>query len=373
MDEIQTLKLSCLESPHDADLWHAYASAAIDEGDLDTAIIAARRASELSKDFVHTSLSGRLELLIGDPLAAKRHFISILQNRPDELDFRAYLGSAELQIGNLEQAKECFSKVLALNPKHEHALLGKAKVELTQGNPDVAVEICIGALESEAEDADGFIMTLGESVLRMGDAERAQGIYENACQFNPENRDAWIALVNVQLLLKAHAEANETLESAKQVFPGDLTLMLLEGQLAFLREEPLKARPLFNHVLEIDPEAAEARVSLAMLELGEGNIQLAAKIISPAVENPAPRLDALLVAASVAEASEDYASAVRFAKSATEILPENYRAQLSLGRNLLNTRDFPPARRALQKALALADSDEARSVAQQLLDAAPSA
>ena len=371
MDELELLKLHCLENPHDPEAWREYAMGAVECSDFKTAIDAAGKAVAISPEPLYVNLCARLELLAGDPRAAKHHFSSILNDHPDAHDARAGLGMAELAMGDIAKAEETFAEVLRGARDNEEALVGKAKIELTKGNPDVAAEICVKALEGDVGDPDPLIMTLGEAVLRMKDVERATQIFAQATEINPENLDAWIALINVQMLGENTAKAEVSLTAAKKVFSANPALMFLEAQIAIVNEDTAKARALLMTLLEGNPDALDVRVSLAALELAEGRNDSAGAIIAPAIADASPRPDALLVAASIAEAGEDFANAAKYAKRVTLAVPDYFPALASLGRNLAKSGDIPGARAALKEAISLAEPGPQLQSTQQLLNALP--
>jgi cellulose synthase operon protein C len=367
--ELNDLRTRCERQPQDPRAWYEYAIAAFQTDDLATALAAARNAARLSDEVAYLSLCGRLELVAGELNAAQDLLRRVVKTCPEDVDARSGLGLTLFASGNLSAARQAFDAVLGTVPNHEEALIGRVRVALAERDLGLAAQTCIDALEAECEDPGAFLLLLGEAVLMMGDIPRAIGIYKNATEVQPDNAAAWVALINIHLMNADFPAAESALRRTQAIFPGKPEFLLLTAQVALQREKVREAQIILEQLVENHPDFVDARVSLAALELAEGNADQAERVITPALKLSEERPDAALVAANIAEARQDFEAAIRHARSAVAGMPENYHARLSLGRGLASTGELRSARVELNAALALASNEVQRASAQRLIDA----
>jgi protein O-GlcNAc transferase len=148
--------------PNHADATHLFAQAYLglgaalkNQGKLDEALAAYRKAGEIEPDLVEASynLGNALKALgrLDEAVAAYRHAISI---RPGLLQAHCNLGNALCDQGRPDEAVAAFRQALRIEPGHANAHLNLGSTLLEQGKIAEAVAACREAIRLRPDFAE---------------------------------------------------------------------------------------------------------------------------------------------------------------------------------------------------------------------------
>ncbi|MCG8605894.1 tetratricopeptide repeat protein [bacterium] len=99
--------------------------------------------------------------------------------RPDYTPLNITYGRVLFDSGEIEAAREAFTRVLSSDPLNAHANVGLAKIELTNGRPEKSQRLLDRALEQNPRHREARSI-LAELYRRQGDSEKASAEMQTA-------------------------------------------------------------------------------------------------------------------------------------------------------------------------------------------------
>ncbi|MBL9123927.1 MAG: tetratricopeptide repeat protein, partial [Planctomycetaceae bacterium] len=165
---------------------------------------------------------------------------------------------------------------------------------------------------------------------RIDDADAQLQILKKA---EPENPEWNKQLAACRIFAGKYPEAIELLQAALALDPHDVSTY---RQLAVLQFQQLDDKELMNKTLDemiaANPESGTAYLTRFQFRSQEGRKEEAAADLAKALELAPDDINTLLTAAQVAEAAEDFATALQHLETAVAKHPEDFRPYLSLAR-----------------------------------------
>lgn len=107
----------------------------------------------------------------------------------EQIQAFAALGFASYQQGRIEEAREIFEGLIALDSTSYFGWAGLGALELSQNNLDEAETSLRGAVQRYGDDPT-VLANLGEVFLRKGNAEEATSLLKKALDLDPTGEDA---------------------------------------------------------------------------------------------------------------------------------------------------------------------------------------
>jgi Flp pilus assembly protein TadD len=174
----RTLLNMALAAPNSAELHMIMADQFVLQGDSDNAIAQYREAIRLNPRMpgVHFELAGQLKESSNPALKteAEREFkIALSLNQFDEKAWRG-LGEIMADKGDLPEAKQDYTKALALSPKDSDVETDLAKLYVAQGNMQAATSLLESAVKDDPTNIVALYQLSGvyRETGRTADAER---------------------------------------------------------------------------------------------------------------------------------------------------------------------------------------------------------
>ena len=171
------------------------------------------------------------------------------------------------QQGRLEQARELYRQVLALDPRQFDALHLSGVIERQRGNPAQAVDLIRQALTLDPQQARAHC-NLGAALQDLGQAEAALRSVETALRLDPRYALAWNNRGNTLRRLGRQQEALDSYERAlalQAAYPEAwchraivLNDLGRHGDAAASAEQALAARPGYADALQALGNALQA-------------------------------------------------------------------------------------------------------------------
>ena len=274
------------EDPTDVAAWHVLGNALAEDGKLDRAIGAFRRALRIDDTLgeVHNDLgTAYYEKQRYD--RAEQSFKRAIQLRPDHGVAYANLGAALRAQGKLVEGRRAFQRALLLKlraalprflrwkvgAEAAHArseeirklrsALGEA---LEQRQAARIRELAERAVAAYPEDAEALYLA-AEAIGRLADTPAALVHARKAVQLEPERAAYLVTLATLLLRNHEHAAALKAAESAVRLEPDSVeahailaTALRLAGRLDHAEQAALRA-------IELDPERADGYDDMAMV------------------------------------------------------------------------------------------------------------
>lgn len=178
---------------------------------------------------------------------------AFVQRRPDSAFAHAMLAYASEHVGQVEAAREAYTRSLQLDPNNLHTQLLTAQFLGTQGDPNAALAILEPLWRSgRSHDVVGIAL----ANLHSGRKEwaRCQEILEEALQSHPQNAYLWQQMAACRMGMLGPQAALEPLARAVELYP---ECGPLRSGLAHLLESTGaldEAERHFRKLLEVEPE-----------------------------------------------------------------------------------------------------------------------
>jgi Flp pilus assembly protein TadD len=279
-----------------------------------------------------------------DDMRARRHLVMVLASRragkelvaeleavvkrdPDDVDARMDLGAAYLSIGRNDEAAMAYEEVLLRRPRHTGALKLAADLASERGDlkrasiyysklrwlspQDPRPVFLLAAAHHRAGNLDmaerlytdgaRFPGMLGEAYsnigaifLDKGDPKQALWFLSRAAKRRPNKANVRYNHALALHLLGRGADALNELRAAEAADPRDVGVRFLAGVVALRLGLLHDAAASFQAALELDPQHADARHNLALLEpvvrpRREGELSFAETPLPPPPPPPASK------------------------------------------------------------------------------------
>lgn len=342
-------------TPGNAELLWIKGNRDLEIGNIDSASRNASLALKTKPDSMEAlMLAGRLALAKADGKKALRHFSKVREVRPDNLVAEYMRGAVYRNLGDRSEARKCFETVLSNAPDHPLATYFLALMDYEEGKSDKAYQ----RLQSSKADMDA----MPQALRLAGLLEFRRGSYEQTIKklnrYLAQNNGDGDALV---ILARALSAAGNDAEAFRVIAPLARLSIASEDVLKWAAQLAAKAESTDaasfaarNSALAADPvknKIFEAEQAI----IGEQWLR-AAKIYDQLLTRSHPQKVMLLNNAAMVQLSLARANdAVKFAKQAHELAPDDPVVKDTLGWILLQTRqDKAAALELLQEAAAAA-------------------
>lgn len=277
-------------------------------------------------------------LSTGQGLAAEVTLRDMIAAGSDEADLSAYLGEAELQQGQLAEARQWLGDGNFSEATRGHGFHMLARLEMLEGNLPAAGQAFDQALKFEPESAELWV-DIGRMRYRGGEQTQAVDASIYAVELDPENAEA--LRFRAQLVRDAEGmrEAIPWFERALERNPDNVDLLL---DYAATLGELGRARDMLTAIREVSRiDVGNKRVYFlqAVLAARAGNYDLAGLLLLRSSRADQEMPAAMLLSGIIDLESGNYASAAQTLERLAGRQPDNARVRqllaraLSLGQN----------------------------------------
>ena len=216
----------------------------------------------------------------------------VLTDSEAEAALKSAVGEAQLHLGKLVDAAASFAAATARKPDYLPAQLGIARLMAADNKIDEASQLVDALVAAHPKAAEAHLL---QSELRLfrGDRAGSKASLEQAIAADANFLRARFALVQLLISEKQFDAAAEQVDTARQVFRGDLRLQYLDAVIALGKNDLVKARDTVQQMLKRVPEHVPSLVLAGAVELQAGQAATAenycAKAISIAPRNAGAR------------------------------------------------------------------------------------
>ncbi|MEG4403688.1 tetratricopeptide repeat protein [Microcoleus sp. MON2_D5] len=234
------------------------------QGKFEEAIAECKRAIEIQPDAAFAyKIAGNATQAMGKAEAARYWYVQALEIEPDFAEIHANLGSLYAQQKYWEKSIACYQQAIKIKPNLASAYRNLARIFVQSGQPQAGAECWYEALTLDinwAKPDEHF--TLGNTLLELGQLERAISCYRRAIQLQPSYADAYHNLGEVLSVMGQWEEAIAAYRQAIDLNPNfDAPHYGLGKAWASLdrREEAIAC---YRRAIELNPNLVQAYQSL---------------------------------------------------------------------------------------------------------------
>ena len=356
------------------------------EGDLGAA---GTQLAELKKHFPNNARTRLLEAELAfrhkDYKTARDIGRQVVQSFPNSAQALLVAGSAEYQLGAMQQAETYLAKALQISPELTLARRVLGHLYLRTGQPQKTLAVLEPVINRNTPDIV-VLQLAAEASLHLGDAKRAEELYQRAGKIKPEDTrirtalalsdvskgktDAAVsqlesaaaategalpdlALVATHLRGRQFDKALKTIDSLEKKQPGKPLAPLLRGRVLAMKNDAAGARAAFERSAQADPNYFPATAALAAIDAAEGRMDEARKRLEAVLARDPKHVQATQALAALLVRTGDGSERVtQLLGSATKLNANDPRPHLQLIRHHLGRNDGKAALAAAKEGLA---------------------
>lgn len=308
---------------------------------------------------------GIIDIELGNYQSAADALSLVAMAMPQSVRAKAWHGRAAARAGHLDKAEGAFSEALRVSKDHPGARAGRALVRLQRGKLEGAADDIFQfddfakKFPKQISDRDRALVEYARSEVyrAAGNLSTAEGAYQTALRFDPNNADFpyglgktfltngrakdaleplgqavkkepnrrafLIALADAETLVGDYGSADKHVEAALKQDPRDLKTVLAKARLLAAQKRP-EAETYLKDVLEWSKGSVEVQFELGRYYHGVGKMKEAREALEASVNGfeslPSLRKGEILLAYGrlMADLNEDGVAAKTF-KSAAEL------------------------------------------------------
>lgn len=194
----------------------------------------------------------------------------IIEARSSNADAHHILGVISFKQNKIERAIKSLERAIELAPRTAGFHANIAEMYRQRGQPELGLAAGEKAISLDPVNSQAW-NNLGIICFDRGDFERSAECYRNAVSAQEDFAHAWNNLGNALVRLNREAEAHVAFSHAIALKPDYSESMVNDG-LCFREEGELGlAQERFEQAIQSNPKNANARVSLAILHMLQGD------------------------------------------------------------------------------------------------------
>jgi tetratricopeptide (TPR) repeat protein len=346
------------EAPDYLPAWLALAQLA--DAEKKYADVTSLLGNVLSRDpqnFEGLLLKNGLELRQGETAQAISDFEKMAKMFPQVAAVHYQLAQAYLANQENDNAVASLNQALSLDPKYVDAILLLAEIQIKTGNTAPAIVSLQQLTQQQPQNVPARFL--------LAQAYGAQGSLDSAVQIYRELEKAYPKSPQVPLLLgttffqqgnnsEARAEFNQALKLAPDYLPAleqTVNLDLVEKQYAVAQER-------VQQQIEQNPKVAALQLLLAKVLLAQGNTNQAESALSKAIELQPDSQPPYLKLAQLYIAANQNQKALAYLQAALVQNPKDVYALMLMGMTYSADQNYKDARDAYEKLLDVAPNTE---------------
>ncbi len=302
-------------------------------------------------------MMSRIQLAEQDYAGAQVSAEKVLRIVPNHSLSMFVLGAAHYDQNNFEQARIHLENFVASQPNHIVASRLLGATYLRMGDPATAIDY-MEALDANTEINDAlFLNILGRAYLQSGEFEKGTATLKRALDIDPDlegvrrqlavgqfasgdsqqaineleksyasgdqSEQTSIMLILSYLNLKKFDAASELITKSMALYPENPIFHSLTGIAAETQKDIPAAREAYQNAFKLNSKYIPALLSLAKLDLAEGNVTVAKKRYEAALEINENHLQSRLALAGMSLKEGDTAGFVKQLEVARERNPHS--------------------------------------------------
>jgi cellulose synthase operon protein C len=294
-------------------------------------------------------LLGQAYLLTGENNLAKESFERAVALYPGQVDARRSLAALESQSGRHQQARTRLDDLLKQRPDDLAALDMLMMLDLVTKNW-VEAERTLNRLHGVAKDNVVAFMAEGRLREAQQQFDKASTAYERATMYAPNDPDAWLSLVKLDVA-HGHADRAKTrLDALLARQPDHLFGHGLLGEVLALSGHPQEADVQFREAARVNPKWIAPWLGWGGLWLAQKQPDQAVHVIQAGLKANPDSEELYMLQASAYSIQGRFNDAITAYDEALRLNPRNVLAANNLAALLVDYKGDP---QSLRKAFAL--------------------
>jgi tetratricopeptide (TPR) repeat protein len=248
----------------------------------------------------------------------------VLKKEPANVEALETQALWDLRKKNWQNAASEYSKLLSMPGKTQSRFLaGRAAARMQLGENKEALQDYSAALASEPDNLD-YMKGYGYGLVATSQYEKAANILDTVLSKDPSCQEALVKRAWCLINQDSFAQAQECLDKAKELAPGDPQIYVCLGELSLKQNETDKAQDSFDTALKLDANTASAYQGKARLAQRSGDINSEYENSKKAFELLGKQnLADYLAIAKLAEADGKFEDAINYYTNALKANPNN--------------------------------------------------
>lgn len=191
----------------------------------------------------------------------------------------AMRGHAFNALERRQKATQAYEAALARNPENPHALLGKARILLAEGQPEAAIDQLDALLAGHPEHAEALI-DRGELLRRGGKLDEALADFDRAVELAPQNLRGLVGRGLVWVAKRRPEAAMEDVRKIRERQPKLPIANYIHALAAFQQQDFETATEQLEAVLRASPNHLQSQLLFGVVAYVQGKYQLADDYLS---------------------------------------------------------------------------------------------
>ena len=265
---------------------------------------------------------------------------------PSSVEGRQVLASLLIQAGEIDEAVEHLAKIVEMVPEPPGAGYHRvAEILGAEKDTEAAVAVMRQLLRGH-EDSAEIQLALARLLVRTGDVAEAEEAVDRARELEPGNARAAVLKARLRQRADDIEGALRVLEDFIELVPASATARMVHARMLVDARRYEQARAEFEHLVAEEPENDDARYALALLLVQTDRLDEAMRQFERLANHESRRDAAYYYLARIAESQERYADAIT---SYRRVRRGEHRlnAQIRIGVLLADGGDVDAARRHL--------------------------
>lgn len=295
------------------------------------------------------SLRGNAYLSLGKKDQARESLEQALQARPDYPEALIGLARLALSQGDVAGANRLIAQATTKNSQHVESWLFKGDLERAQSRVDEALAAYGQVLKIKPGDAAAHIARAYVEI-GSGKPQEAQADIDAAKKSNPNGLLVFYTQALLDFSQKKHAAALESLQQVLRAAPEHMPSVLLAGAVQFALGSTEQAEQHLKKYLEQNPGNLYARKLLASALMKNGQTPRAIATLAPALKDDARDAHLYMLAGEAHMQARDFTKANEYFEKANALAPNTALVHTALGMSKLGQGENERAIAELEKA-----------------------
>lgn len=209
------------------------------------------------------------EMQEGNYEKAVELFMQSIEENPEDATGYINIGNIFASLGDTERAEPFFQKALTLDEKAGTAFYGLANLYYNQERFEEAAKLYERAIQTGLETVDVYFM-LGKSMEQAGNDRLALPYLQRAVELNEDDQEVLLSYGILLAKLELFPEAQPVFETILEKEPEHADAHYNLGVLfAVSTEDKKRALSHLEQAFTVEPEHTQARYIYDMIQLGD--------------------------------------------------------------------------------------------------------
>ncbi|MGH1402764.1 MAG: tetratricopeptide repeat protein [Alphaproteobacteria bacterium] len=260
-----------------------------------------------------------------------------LKYDPSNVIAYSVLAGMHLAQKDYKEALISLDKGIALNPKEASLYLLKAAAYSEQNDSNGVVQV-YSTLFDIFPDQIRYRFDLAQIMDEFSQPDLAKVVYQDAVKAFPDHAEAKLKLIRYLEREQGVVDAKQEVQDFIKEEPQEKLFHLWLADIYTRNDEHDSAIITLKNIIDTDPDnwiGLNAQTTLAEIELGRGDIQLASNLVSMVLEKEINNIDALLLRANLSFIQGDYRKAIQDLRTILNNNPAFLKASRVLAEALL--------------------------------------